>query len=62
MAELQIKEVQDFLSEELTTLKKNFSTEREKDVAGFDAKVKDEIIQVLTSSVMISKNNDIKDL
>ena len=28
MAELQIKEVQEFLSEELQTLKKNFSTER----------------------------------
>lgn len=41
MAELHIKEVQDFLSEELQTLKKNFSTEREKDVAGFDVKVKD---------------------
>lgn len=41
MAELQLKEVQDFLSGELQVLSKNFSTEREKDQATFDQKVKD---------------------
>ena len=40
MAELQLKEVQDFLSEELQVLKKNFTTEREKDQETFDSKVK----------------------
>ena len=40
MADLQLKEVQDFLSEELQVLKKDFSTEREKDADTFDAKVK----------------------
>ena len=58
MAELQIKEVQDFLSEELTTLKKNFSTEREKDVAGFDAKVKDAMDKL--SADMQTKHADIQ--
>lgn len=41
MAELQLKEVQDFLSGELQVLTKNFSTEREKDQTTFDQKVKD---------------------
>lgn len=41
MAELQIKEVQDFLSEELQVLKKDFSKVRESDQATFDQKVKD---------------------
>jgi HK97 family phage major capsid protein len=58
MAELQIKEVQDFLSEELQTLKKNFSTEREKDVAGFDVKVKD-AMDKLTAD-MQAKHADIQ--
>ena len=58
MAELQIKEVQDFLAEELQTLKKNFSTEREKDVVGFDTKVKD-AMDKLTAD-MQSKHADIQ--
>lgn len=58
MAELHIKEVQDFLSEELQTLKKNFSTEREKDVAGFDVKVKD-AMDKLTAD-MQTKHADIQ--
>ena len=58
MAELQIKEVQQFLSEELQTLKKNFSTEREKDVAGFDAKVKDAMDKL--SADMQAKHADIQ--
>jgi HK97 family phage major capsid protein len=58
MAELQIKEVQDFLAEELQTLKKNFSTEREKDVAGFDGKVKD-AMDKLTAD-MQAKHADIQ--
>jgi HK97 family phage major capsid protein len=41
MAELQLKEVQDFLSEELQVLKKDFSKVRESDQTTFDTKVKD---------------------
>ena len=41
MAELQLKEVQDFLSEELQVLKKDFSKVREADQTTFDTKVKD---------------------
>lgn len=41
MAELQLKEVQDFLSEELQVLKKDFTNVREKDQATFDNKVKE---------------------
>jgi HK97 family phage major capsid protein len=41
MAELQLKEVQDFLSEELQVLKKDFSKVREADQTTFDSKVKD---------------------
>ena len=40
MAELQLKEVQDFLSEELQVLKKDFSKARESDETTFDLKVK----------------------
>ena len=41
MAELQLKEVQDFLSEELQVLKKDFTNVREKDQVTFDTKVKE---------------------
>jgi HK97 family phage major capsid protein len=41
MAELQLKEVQDFLSEELQVLKKDFSKARTEDQTSFDTKVKD---------------------
>ena len=41
MAELQLKEVQDFLSEELQVLKKDFSKARTEDQSSFDLKVKD---------------------
>jgi HK97 family phage major capsid protein len=40
MAELQLKEVQDFLSEELQVLKKDFSKARTEDQTSFDDKVK----------------------
>jgi len=40
MAELQLKEVQDFLSEELQVLKKDFTKARTEDSEGFEAKVK----------------------
>ncbi len=46
--ELQLKEVQDFLSGELQVLTKNFSTEREKDQATFDQKVKDAMAKLET--------------
>lgn len=41
MAELQLKEVQDFLADELKVLKRDFSSIREQDQTTFDQKVKD---------------------